>query len=115
MWHPQSILRRSGRRHMPGICRYPAKGTGQAVKQGGTADKRTIFVQYSSLTEHHLLSGRFLFYRLLRQKEDPRRTGSVAGKGQRISLERRQHMTSMKPTKRWRSHGHRPERLSARP
>lgn len=75
MWHPQSILRRSGRRHMPGICRYPAKGTGQAVKQGGTADNRTIFVQYSSLTEHHLLSGRFLFYRLLRQREGTRRTG----------------------------------------
>ena len=34
----QSILRRSGRRHMPGICWYPAKSTGHAVKQGGTAD-----------------------------------------------------------------------------
>ena len=34
----QSILRRSGRRDMPGICWYPAKSTGHTVKQGGTAD-----------------------------------------------------------------------------
>ena len=61
MWLPQSILRRLGRRHMPGVCRYPSKGTGQAVKQGGSADNRTIFVQYSSLTERLFLSGRFLF------------------------------------------------------
>lgn len=29
----------AGRRHLPGICRYPAKCTGHAVNQGGTADK----------------------------------------------------------------------------
>ncbi len=28
----------AGRRHLPGICRYPAKRTGHAVNQGGTAD-----------------------------------------------------------------------------
>ena len=50
------------------------------MKQGGTADNRTIFVQYSSLTEHHLLSGRFLFYRLLGRREGTRRTGLFAGK-----------------------------------
>ena len=40
---PQSILQRVGIRQLPGIYRYPAKGTGQTVKQGGTADKR-LFV-----------------------------------------------------------------------
>ena len=39
----QSILRREGIRQLPGICRYPAEGTGHAVKQGGTADKQ-LFV-----------------------------------------------------------------------
>ena len=29
----------AGRRHLPGICWYPAKRTGHAVNQGGTADK----------------------------------------------------------------------------
>ena len=28
----------AGKRKMPGVCRYPAKGTAQAVNQGGTAD-----------------------------------------------------------------------------
>ena len=32
-----------GRRHMPGICWYPAKCTGHAVNQGGTADS-VLFV-----------------------------------------------------------------------
>ena len=35
----QSILRRVGIRQLPGICWYPAKRTGHAVNQGGTADK----------------------------------------------------------------------------
>ncbi len=34
----QSILQRVGIRQLPGICRYPAKGTAHAVNQGGTAD-----------------------------------------------------------------------------
>ena len=46
-----------GRRHLPGICWYPAKRTEQAVNQGGTADN----VNYSSLTEFRFLSGTFLF------------------------------------------------------
>ena len=29
----------AGRRYLPGICWYPAKRTGHAVNQGGTADK----------------------------------------------------------------------------
>ena len=28
----------AGRRNLPGICWYPAKRTGHAVNQGGTAD-----------------------------------------------------------------------------
>ena len=38
----QSILRRVGRRHLPGICWYPAKRTGHTVNQGGTADSDYI-------------------------------------------------------------------------
>ncbi len=33
-----------GRRHMPGICRYPAKRTGHTVNQGGTADCAVLSV-----------------------------------------------------------------------
>lgn len=47
-----------GIRQLPGICWYPAKRTGYAVNQGGTADK----CFYSSLTECIFLSGMFLFY-----------------------------------------------------
>lgn len=43
---------------MPGICWYPAKCTGHAVNQGGTADK----CLYSSLTEDIFLSRTFFFY-----------------------------------------------------
>ena len=32
-----------GRRYLPGICWYPAKRTGHAVNQGGTAN-RIVFV-----------------------------------------------------------------------
>ena len=38
----QSMLRRVGRRHLPGICWYPAKRTGHTVNQGGTADSDYI-------------------------------------------------------------------------
>ncbi len=46
---------------MPGICRYPAKCTGHAVNQGGTADSvvRLDHVLYSSLTDSIILSGAF--------------------------------------------------------
>jgi hypothetical protein len=42
---------------MPGICWYPAKGTGQTVKQGGTADKEILFV----LDRERISVGDFLF------------------------------------------------------
>ena len=44
-----------GKRQLPGICWYPAKRTGHAVNQGGTADK----VDYSSLTDSKVLSRTF--------------------------------------------------------
>ena len=59
---PQSILQREGIRQLPGICQYPAKGTANAVKQGGTADR-----SYSSLTEL-VLSGTFFVVRQKRIK-----------------------------------------------
>ena len=48
---------------MPGICRYPAKCTGHAVNQGGTADSvvRLDDVLYSSLTDSMILSGAFFY------------------------------------------------------
>ena len=39
MWFHKVFCDVAGRRHLPGICRYPAKCTGHAVNQGGTADK----------------------------------------------------------------------------
>lgn len=49
---------------MPGICRYPAKCTGHAVNQGGTADSvvRLDHVLYSSLTDSIILSGAFFYW-----------------------------------------------------
>ena len=49
-----------GRRNMPGVCWYPAKYTGHAVNQGGTADS-----VYSSLTEKIFCRGRFFMERRL--------------------------------------------------
>ena len=48
---------------MPGICWYPAKCTGHAVNQGGTADSvvRLDDVLYSSLTDSMILSGAFFY------------------------------------------------------
>lgn len=43
---------------MPGVCWYPAKCTGHAVNQGGTADS-----VYSSLTEEIFCRGRFFMER----------------------------------------------------
>ena len=39
-----SILRREGIRQLPGICWYPAKRTGHAVNQGGTADSVVLYL-----------------------------------------------------------------------
>ena len=33
-----------GRRHLPGICWYPAKCTGYTVNQGGTADSVVLSI-----------------------------------------------------------------------
>ena len=33
-----------GRRHLPGICWYPAKRTGHAVNHGGTADSVVLYL-----------------------------------------------------------------------
>ena len=33
-----------GRRYLPGICWYPAKRTGRAVNQGGTADSVVLYL-----------------------------------------------------------------------
>ena len=48
---------------MPGICWYPAKCTGHAVNQGGTADSVVHLddVLYSSLTDSMILSGAFFY------------------------------------------------------
>lgn len=45
MGTPQSILQRAGIRQLPGICRYPAKGTGHSVNQGGTAGSVVFYLQ----------------------------------------------------------------------
>ncbi len=60
----QSILRRLGRRKLPGICWYPAKGTAEAVKQGGTADHFVRFSTVFVLDRSYFLSGIFLYFRI---------------------------------------------------
>ena len=45
MGNSQSILQRVGIRQLPGICWYPAKRTGHAVNQGGTADSVALAKQ----------------------------------------------------------------------
>ena len=40
----QSILQRVGIRQLSGICWYPAKRTGHAVNQGGTADSVVLYL-----------------------------------------------------------------------
>ena len=49
----------AGRRHLPGICRYPAKRTAHTVNQGGTADNFVLFVPDRSI----FLSGTFFIWR----------------------------------------------------
>ena len=48
-----------GRRHLPGICWYPAKRTEQAVNQGGTADKTLVLFVLEE--GGSFCQGRFLF------------------------------------------------------
>ena len=56
----------AGRRNLPGICGYPAKRTGHAVNQGGTADKNF----YSSLTEIIFLSRTFFYVITIQVSKD---------------------------------------------
>ena len=77
MWFHKVFCDVAGRRHLPGICRYPAKCTGHAVNQGGTADKcfvrpwqKVYFCQgrffETPLTEDITSKESFLFQRRLR-------------------------------------------------
>ena len=77
MWFHKVFCDVAGRRHLPGICRYPAKCTGHAVNQGGTADKcfvrpwqKVYFCQgrffETPLTEDITSKEFFLFQRGLR-------------------------------------------------
>ena len=77
MWFHKVFCDVAGRRHLPGICRYPAKCTGHAVNQGGTADKcfvrpwqKVYFCQgrffEAPLTEDITSKEFFLFQRGLR-------------------------------------------------
>ena len=63
MGFPRVFCDVAGRRHMPGICWYPAKCTAHAVNQGGTADSVVHLddVLYSSLTDSMILSGAFFY------------------------------------------------------
>ena len=72
MWHPQSILRRSGRRHMPGICRYPAERAVSTAKQGGTTDKFLF-----ALVRPKGLSGVFYFSPDIKKEEPPWAAGQA--------------------------------------
>ena len=70
-----------GRRHMPGICRYPAKGTGRAVKQGGTADYFVRLGIVFVLDRAYFLSGIFYCADLWRGSKPPRWcTGGAASR-----------------------------------
>lgn len=54
MGSPQSILQRAGIRQLPGICRYPAKGTGHSVNQGGTAGSVVFYLQLFVLDRSYI-------------------------------------------------------------
>ena len=58
------MAQRVGIRQLPGIYRYPAEGTGQAVNQGGIADKY-LFV----LGRIVFCRGRMFFYSFDKTKE----------------------------------------------
>lgn len=54
MGNSQSILQRVGIRQLPGICWYPAKCTGHAVNQGGTADNVRIILKLFALDRNKI-------------------------------------------------------------
>ena len=54
----------AGRRHLPGICWYPAKRTGHTVNQGGTAD--SIFALF--VLDRTYISVKDVFVLLLWQR-----------------------------------------------
>ena len=53
---------------MPGICGYPAKGTGRSVNQGGTADSAMGDGHLFVLDREFFLSGAFFVYKRLFRK-----------------------------------------------
>ena len=57
----QSILQRVGIRQLPGICWYPAKCTGHAVNQGGTADSVVLYLYLFVLDRVFFCQG-LIFY-----------------------------------------------------
>ena len=59
----QSILQRVGIRQLPGICWYPAKRTGRAVNQGGTADSVVLYLYLFVLDRVYIsVKGVFVLY-----------------------------------------------------
>lgn len=59
----QSILQRVGIRQLPGICWYPAKRTGHAVNQGGTADSVVLYLYLFVLDRVYIsVKGVFVLY-----------------------------------------------------
>ena len=53
----------AGRRHLPGICWYPAKRTGHAVNQGGTADSVVLYLYLFVLDRVYIsVKGVFVLY-----------------------------------------------------
>ena len=59
----QSILQRVGIRQLPGICWYPAKRTGHAVNQGGTADSVVLQMYLFVLDRVYIsVKGVFVLY-----------------------------------------------------
>ena len=61
----QSILQRVGIRQLPGICWYPAKRTGRAVNQGGTADSVVLYLYLFVLDRVYISVKDVFFFRLL--------------------------------------------------
>ena len=68
----QSILQRVGIRQLPGICWYPAKRTGHAVNQGGTADS-VVLNLYLFVLDRMYISVKGVFILLLWQRISQRR------------------------------------------
>ena len=66
-----------GRRHLPGICWYPASAQVTAVNQGGTADK-CIYI-YSVLDRGIFLSGAFFLMETPLTEDERQRSFSFKG------------------------------------